>query len=146
MDIEWGDKYTSLVNKGLIQELPGNKISINGKNRRYNPNKISKILTKTVNALYRKQYRKENKPERKIRNLKDKPSDSVEILLKRDIVGSIDDSRFQEFSDKHDEIQGRKQDPQKVEMKFRIELVREGTEMDPKTKKLKEIAEIKIVE
>ena len=60
MDIEWGDKYTSLVNKGLIQELPNNKISINGKNRRYNPNKISKTVIKAVDVI----YRKENKPEK----------------------------------------------------------------------------------
>ena len=69
MDIEWSDKYTSLVDKGLIQELPGNKISINGKNRRYNPNKISKTVLKAVDVLYGKQYRKENKPVYRIRKV-----------------------------------------------------------------------------
>ena len=67
MDIEWSDKYSSLVDKGLIQQLPGNKISINGKNKRYDPNNISKTVLKAVDVLYGKQYRKENKPEKRIR-------------------------------------------------------------------------------
>ena len=67
MDVEWSDKFSSLINKGLIEEISGNKVRINNKSRKNKFNKVSKTLTKTVNALYREQYRKENKPERRIK-------------------------------------------------------------------------------
>ena len=64
-----------LLDNQLIKRISKNKLNINGKGRIYNPSKPpSKILTKVVDSLYKKQFPQESKPKRRIRNVKDKPA------------------------------------------------------------------------
>ena len=74
-----------LLDNQLIKRISKNKLSINGKGRLYNQDKPpSKILTKAVGSLYKKQFPQESKPKRRIRNVKDAPEGSTQISLKFD--------------------------------------------------------------
>ena len=70
MGVVWDEKFNYLLNKGLLQQISDKKVNINNKNRIYNPSKLSKVLTKAVDSLYKKQYPKESKPKRRFRNVK----------------------------------------------------------------------------
>ena len=60
-----------LLNNNLIERISKNKLNINGKGRIYNQDKPpSKILTKVVGSLYKKQFPEESKPTRRIRKVK----------------------------------------------------------------------------
>jgi hypothetical protein len=125
MDVDWGGKFNYLLNKGLIQQISDKKININNKNRIYNPNKLSKVLTKAVDSLYKKQFPKE-KPKRRIRNVKEIPAGSADVLLQFDIDDSVKKDRFLEFINRYEQIEAKKQNPQEVELKYIIEI--EGTD------------------
>ena len=102
-------------------------ININNKNRIYNPNKLSKVLTKAVDSLYKKQYPKESKPKRRIRNVKEIPTGSADVLLRRDAEGNLIDDRFLEFINRYEQIEAKKQNPQEVELKYIIETINLNT-------------------
>ena len=70
MGVDWGGKFNYLLNNGLIVQISDKKVFIKNKNRIYNPNNVSKVLTKVVDRLYKKQFPKESKPKRRIRNPK----------------------------------------------------------------------------
>ena len=72
-----------LLDNQLIKRISKNKLNINGKGRLYNQDKPpSKILTKAVGSLYNKQFPQESKPKRRIRNVKDKPAGSADLLAR----------------------------------------------------------------
>ena len=61
-----------LLNDDLIERISNKKLKVKGEGRIYNPSKPpSKILTKVVGSLYKKQFPKESKPKRRIRNAKE---------------------------------------------------------------------------
>ena len=52
-----------LLNNDLIKRISHKTLNIKGKGRIYNPSKPpSKIITKVVGSLYKKQFPKESKP------------------------------------------------------------------------------------
>ena len=52
-----------LLDNNLIEQISKKKLKIKGKGRIYNPPKPpSKILTKVVGSLYKKQFPQESKP------------------------------------------------------------------------------------
>ena len=72
-----------LLNNNLIERISKKKLNINGKGRIYNQDKPpSKILTKAVGSLYKKQFPEEPKPTRRIRKVKETPEGSADVLLK----------------------------------------------------------------
>ena len=82
------------INYLLYNNFIEQKLKIKGKGRIYNPSKPpSKILTKVVGSLYKKQFPKESKPTRRIRNVKDKPEGSADVLSLMINVLMIEDSR-----------------------------------------------------
>ena len=123
MDIDWCGKFNYLLHNGLIVQISDKKISINNKNRIYNPNNLSKVLTKVVDRLYKKQSPKE-KPKRRIRNVKEIPAGSADVLLQYDIDDFVKKDRFLEFIDRYEKIEAKKQNPQEVALKYIIEIGR----------------------
>ena len=116
-----------LLYNQLIKRISKNKLNINGKGRLYNQDKPpSKILTKAVGSLYKKQFPQESKPKRRIRNVKDKPAGSTDVLLNysepivKDGLRKVDTEKFKDFTDDHEALQKIKTDPLVVELKFRI--------------------------
>mgnify|MGYP003340884199 CR=1 FL=1 len=119
MGVDWNDKFNYLLNNGLVEQISDKKININNKNRIYNPNKLSKVLTKAVDSLYKKQYPK--KPKRRFRNVKEIPAGSADVLLQFDDDGYVKQDRFLEFINRYEQIEAKKQNPQEVELKYIIE-------------------------
>ena len=76
-------------------------------------------------SLYNKQFPKESKPTRRIRNLKDKPAGSADVLIKHDKyddgVTQVNGDRFSDFINEFEDSQNNKTNPLSVELKFRIE-------------------------
>ena len=109
-------------------------MNIKGKGRIYNPSKPpSKIITKVVGSLYKKQFPKESKPTRRIRNVKDKPAGSADVLLKFNEFRRVDKDRFLDFEFEYRYSQTNKENTQIVELKF-IAVI-ESIEIDPDTGK-----------
>ena len=80
-----------LLNNNLIERISKKKLNINGKGRIYNQDKPpSKILTKVVGSLYKKQFPKEPKPTRRIRKVKEAAANSANVLLKFDKHRRVD--------------------------------------------------------
>ena len=116
-----------LLDNQLIERISNKKLNINGKGRLYNQDKPpSKILTKAVGSLYKKQFPQESKPKRRIRNVKDKPAGSADVLLRysepivKDGLRKVDTEKFKDFTDDNEALQKIKTDPLVVELKFRI--------------------------
>ena len=90
-----------LLDNQLIKRISKNKLNINGKGRIYNQDKPpSKIPTKVVGSLYKKQFPQESKPKKRIRNVKDTPAGSAQTSLKYEEpndyeVQQINQDRFQ---------------------------------------------------
>ena len=117
-----------LLDNQLIKRISKNKLSINGKGRLYNQDKPpSKILTKAVGSLYNKQFPQESKPKRRIRNVKDKPAGSADVLLKYERpnlvtgVAPVNKVAFGGFINNHEALQNKQTNPLVVELKFRVE-------------------------
>ena len=116
-----------LLDNQLIRRISKNKLNINGKGRIYNQDKPpSKILTKVVDSLYKKQFPQESKPKRRIRNVKDKPAGSADVDLKYDEpndygVQQVNQDRFSDFMNDYEALQNKQTNPLTVELKFRIE-------------------------
>ena len=111
-----------LLNNGLTERISNKKLKIKGKGRLYNPPKPpSKILTKAVGSLYKKQPPNESKPTRRIRNVKDKPAGGVDVFLKySNIHHGVDTNIFLDFEKDFEDPQKNKNHAQIVELKFRI--------------------------
>ena len=116
-----------LLDNQLIERISNKKLNINGKGRLYNQDKPpSKILTKAVGSLYKKQFPQESKPKRRIRNVKDKPAGSADVLLKYDEptvkegLRIVNQDKFKNFTEDYDTSQSIKTDSLNVELKFRI--------------------------
>ena len=116
-----------LLDNQLIERISKNKLNINGKGRIYNQDKPpSKALAKVVGSLYKKQFPQESKPKRRIRNVKDKPAGSADVLLKfrepttKEGLRRVNGDKFTEFTEDYDTSQRIKTDPLNVELKFRI--------------------------
>ena len=120
MNVDWNVKFIHLLSNGLIEQISDKKVNINNKTRIYNPNKLSKVLTKEVDRLFKKQNTKE-KPKRRFRNVKDIPEGSANVLLQFDIDDSVKKDRFLEFINRYEQIEAKKQNPQEVELKYIIE-------------------------
>ena len=106
-----------LLDNQLIERISKKKLNINGKGRIYNPPKPpSKILTKAVGSLYKKQFPQESKPKRRIRNVKDKPAGSTDVLLKFDEptvkegLRRVNQDKFKNFTEDYDTSQSIKTD------------------------------------
>ena len=92
-----------LLNNNLVEQISKKKLKITGKGRIYNPPKPpSKILTKVVGSRYKKQFPKEPKPKRRIRNVKEAPAGSAKIAWKYDPndyeVQQVNQDRFFQIS------------------------------------------------
>ena len=112
----------------MIERISKKKLKIKGKGRIYNPSTKppSKILTKVVGSLYKKQFPKESKPKRRIRNVKEAPAGSAKISLKYDDpndyeVQQVNQDRFSDFMNDYDALQNKQTKPLAVELKFMIE-------------------------
>ena len=109
VSVEVQIKY--LLDNQLIERISKNKLNINGKGRLYNQDKPpSKILTKAVGSLYKKQFPQESKPKRRIRNVKDTPAGSAQISLKYDEpndyeVQQVNQDRFSDFMNDYGALQ-----------------------------------------
>ena len=116
-----------LLGSQLMERILQKKLNINGKGRIYNPPEPpSKILTKVVGSLYKKQFPQESKPKRRIRNVKDTPAGSAQISLKYDEpndyeVQQVNQDRFSDFMNDYGVLQNKQTNPLSVEFKFRIE-------------------------
>ena len=118
-----------LLDNQLIERISKKKLNINGKGRLYNQDKPpSKILTKAVGSLYKKQFPQESKPKRRIRNVKDKPAGSADVLLKYGTPNLVDwcsdqliKSRLEVSWIEYEALQNKQTNPLVVELKFRIE-------------------------
>ena len=72
-----------LLDNSLIERISSKKLKVKGKGRIYNPSRSpSEMLTKVVGSFYKKQFPKESKPKRRIRNVKETPEGSANISLK----------------------------------------------------------------
>ena len=97
-----------LLNNNLIERISNKKLKVKGKGRLYNPSKApSKVLAKVVGSLYKKQFPKESKPKKRIRNVKDKPAGSAEVLLKHDKhdgddVTQVHGGKFSDFINEYE--------------------------------------------
>ena len=70
-----------LLDNNLIERISSKKLKLKGKGKICNPSKPpSKILTKVVGSFYKKQFPKEPKPKRRIRNVKEAPAGSAKIF------------------------------------------------------------------
>ena len=116
-----------LLYNNLIEQISSKKLKIKGKGRIYNPSKPpSKILTKVVGRIYKKQFPKEPKPKRRISKVKDTPAGSAKISLKYDDpndyeVQQVNQDRFSDFMNDYEALQNKQTNPLTVELKFRIE-------------------------
>ena len=125
VSVEVQIKY--LLDNQLIERISNKKLNINGKGRLYNQDKPpSKILTKAVGSLYKKQFPQESKPKRRIRNVKDKPAGSADVHLKYDEpndhdVQQVNQDRFSDFMNDYGALQNKQTNPLSVELKFRVE-------------------------
>ena len=102
------------------------EIKIKGKGRLYNPPKPpSKIIAKVVGSLYNKQFPKESKPKKRIRNVKYKPAGSADVLLNHDKddgeITQVNGDRFSDIINEYEESQNTQTNPVSVELKFIIE-------------------------
>ena len=117
-----------LLNYELTERISNKGIlNIKDKGRLYNPPKPpSKILTKVAASLYNKQFPKESKPTRRIRNLKVKPEGGADVLIKHDKyddgVTQVNGDRFSDFINEFEDSQNNKRNPLSVELKLRIEI------------------------
>ena len=116
VSVEVQIKY--LLDNQLIERISNKKLNINGKGRLYNQDKPpSKILTKAVGSLYKKQFPQESKPKKRIRNVKDKPAGSADVLLKYDepsVKGSlrkVNGDKFENFDKDYNDLQKTKTNP-----------------------------------
>ena len=122
-----GAQIGYLLGNQLIQRISKNKLNINGKGRIYNQDKPpSKIPTKVVDSLYNKQFPQEPELKRRIRNVKDKPAGSADVLLKYDEpndhdVQQVNQDRFSYFMNDYGALQNKQTNPLSVELEFRIE-------------------------
>ena len=97
MEVDLKRKLEHLLDSNLIEKASETKLKINGKGRIYNPSKPpSEILIKVVHSLYKKQFPKESKPTRRIRNVKDAPPNSANVLLKFDKHGRVEEIRVED--------------------------------------------------
>ena len=115
-----------LLNNNLIKQISKKKLKVKSKGRIYNPPKPqSKILTKVVGSLYKKQFPKESKPKRRISKVKDAPEGSAQISLKHDPndfdVPQVNRDRFPDFMNDYDALQNKQTNQLAVELQFRIE-------------------------
>ena len=86
------------LNNNLIERISNKMLKIKDKGRIYNPSKPpSKILTKVVGSLYKKQFPKEPKPTRRIRNVEEAPPNSANVLLKYNESRRVDTNKFWDF-------------------------------------------------
>ena len=90
MEVYLNRKVEHLLNNNLIEKISEKKLKMNGKGRIYNQTKPSKILTKVVGSLYKKQFPKESKPTRRIRKVKEAPPNSANVLLIYDTYKRVD--------------------------------------------------------
>ena len=98
-----------LLKHDLIERTSKKKLKLNGKGWIYNPPKPpSKILTKVVGSLYKKQFPKESKSTRRIRKVKEAAANSANVLLKFDKHRRVDDNRFLDFEKDFDDSQKNK--------------------------------------
>ena len=115
-----------LLSNDLIERVSNKKLKIKGKGRIYNPSEPpSKILTKVLGSLYKKQFPKESKPTRRVRKVKEAPEDSAHISLKHEPndyeVPQVNWDRFSDFINDYDVLQNKRTNPLSVKLKFRIE-------------------------
>ena len=115
-----------LLDNNLIERISDKQFKVKGKGRLYNPSKApSKILAKVVNSLYNKQFPKESKPKKRIRNVKDKPAGGAVVLLKHDKhdgeVTQVNGERFSDFMNEYEDSQNKQTNPLLVELEFIIE-------------------------
>ena len=101
-----------LLDNNLIKQISKKKFKIKGKGRIYNPPKPpSKIHTKVVGSLYKKQFPKESKPTRRIRKVKEAPEGSAQISLKHDPndyeVPQLNRDRFSYFMNDYDVLRNK---------------------------------------
>ena len=76
-----GAQINYLLDNNLTERISSKKLKIKGKGRIYNPSKPpSKILTKVVGSLYKKQFPKESKPTRRIRKVKEAAANSANVF------------------------------------------------------------------
>ena len=116
-----------LLHNNLIEQISKKKLNIKGKGRIYNPPKPpSKIFTKVVGNLYRKQFPQESKPKKRIRKVKDKPAGSADVLLKHGKdngeITQVNADRFSDIINEYDNSQNKQTNPLSVEFKFIIEI------------------------
>ena len=117
-----------LLGNNLIERVSSKKLKIKGEGRIYNPSNKppSKILTKVVASLYKKQFPKESKPKRRIRNVKEAPAGSAKIPLKYDAPNDyeeqqVNQDRFSDLMNDYDALQNTQTNPLAVELKIMIE-------------------------
>ena len=116
-----------LLDNNVIEQISKKNLNSKGKGRTYNPPKPpSKILTKVVGSLYKKQFPKESKPKRRIRNVKEAPAGSAKNSLKYDDpndyeVQQVNQDRFSDFMNDYDALQNKQTNPLAAELKFMIE-------------------------
>ena len=123
-----------LLNNSIIERISSKKLKVKGKGRIYNPSKSpSKILTKVVGSLYKKQFPNESKPKRRIRNVKEAPEGSVKISLKHEPndyeVPQVSRDRFSDFINDYDVLQNKQTNPLSVELKLKPPMAAEIPEM-----------------
>ena len=114
------------LNNNLIERISNKRLKVKGKGRIYNPSKPpSKILTKVVGSLYKKQFPKESEPTRRIRKVKEAPEGSVQVSFKHDTndseVPQVNRDRFSDFINDYDDSQNKQTNPLSVELEFTIE-------------------------
>ena len=121
-----------LLNNNLIEQISNKKLKVKGKGRIYNPSKPpNENPTKIVGSLYKKQFPKEPKPTRRIRNVKDKPAGSADVLLKFNEFSRVDKDIFLDFELEYRYSQINKENAQTIALRF-IAVI-ESIEIDPDT-------------
>ena len=138
MEVDLNRKVEYLLNSKLVERISTKKLKINGKGRIYNPTKPSKILTKVVSSLYNKRLPQEPKPGRRIGNVKEAPANSANVLLKYD-DDRVDQSKFTDFIKHFEDSQKKKENAHVVELKFRVEIIRQSLGDDEKFQSLRSV-------
>ena len=115
-----GAQINYLLDNNLIERVSKNKLKIKGKGRIYNPSKSpSKIPTKVVGSLYKKQFPQESKPNKRIRKVKDKPAGRADVLLKHDKdngeITQVNGDKFPDVINEYDNSQNKRTNPLSVE-------------------------------
>ena len=124
-----------LLYNNLTEQISKKKLKIKGKGRIYNPPKPpSKILTKVVGSLYKKQFPQESKPKRRIRNVKDKPAGSADVLSRywrpnEEGIARVNQFRFPNFMIDYDALQNKQTNPLVAELMFMIKTQRPEKEV-----------------